>query len=92
MNFALGLNHMLKLGPTAGKNYCDADGPNGVRNKCSNQVGGDLNDAAGTHDLANYVVADSGGELKDRDSWPDRLGRRFHLRGRSIHHRTPLST
>lgn len=68
-NFALGLDHMLQLGATDGRNYCDADGSSpggsGLANKCSSQVSGLLNDSPSTYDLANYVFPDSGGELKD---------------------------
>lgn len=64
-NFALGLDHQLKLSATNGINYCDSDN-NGDENKCETQAApGALNNAANTHDLANYLVVDSGGELGD---------------------------
>lgn len=64
-NFALGVDHMLKLTPTNGRNYCDSNNA-GDGNKCNNQAaGGLLNDGDAAHDLANYLITDSGGELGD---------------------------
>jgi hypothetical protein len=70
VNFALGLDHYLKLTSTNGINYCDSAGSpphgnNGDANRCSNQANGLLNNTPQTHDLANYVFVDQGGQLKD---------------------------
>lgn len=63
-NFALGVDHMLQLAPTNGVNYCDSKN-SGDANKCSSQASGLLNNTSATHDFANYLVVDSGGQLGD---------------------------
>lgn len=60
-NYALGLDHMLRLIPTEGVNYCDSD-TNGDATKCDD-VGGLLNNVPGRYDLANYVLPQPGGAL-----------------------------
>lgn len=62
-NYALGVDHMLQLGPTNGENYCDSDA-NGDVSKCEQSpINGTLNQVSGANDLANYVMARSGGSL-----------------------------
>lgn len=66
LNFALGIDHGLRLGPTNGTNYCDASGANnGDANKCASPPSsGLLNNTASTYDLANYLLASQGGNLQ----------------------------
>lgn len=62
-NYALGLDHMLRLTATNGVNYCDSDSNGDVPKCAAGADGGVLNNQPGTHDLANYVVPLPGGAL-----------------------------
>lgn len=64
LNFAIGIDHGLRLSPTNGTNYCDSDN-SGDANKCRSQANnGLLNNTSGTYDLANYVIVTAGGNLQ----------------------------